>query len=599
VGNAKLTVSSLTVPSGFSTDFSSWSSKSLEPNESHTFKVTFKPTEVKDYSGKMVLKSNASNAPEASFTIGGKGVAVPEAKLKVSKTYLEFDETIVGQSSQLEWTITNVGNITLTVSSLTVPSGFSTDFSSWSSKSLEPNESHTFKVTFKPTEVKDYSGKMVLKSNASNAQEASFTIGGKGIEEPGKPEISADPASLSFGHVTLGKQGKLSVSIINNGGSQLKISSLTCLNGFTTNFDDWPEKTIPAHGQRTLNVVFAPSEEKVYNGNIVIKSNASNKTYFTIPIYGVGEESMDISYYGEYVDLGLSVLWATCNLGGRYPSDRGAFYGWGETTPRNVIKIDFKDYKWYSNGKYTKYNWSSEDGPVDYKYFLDREDDAASNHLGGDWRMPTEMELEELMRECEWTYTANYQGTGVSGCIVRGKKEGYTNNHIFLPDGTYHSSTLSHKLGIISGPYAQEGMCVGKDYMGNQNNENTRGRVSATCYRLDAHLVRPVKGPRFALQYIPGDLDFGSVAVGSTSTKTATIKNTGERTVDLYLSAREPFFVGEEVDWWTLLVSLKPGESKSIPISFSPKERNTYDVAGRFQWNGLSGFWINLSGTGR
>ena len=186
VGNAKLTVSSLTVPSGFSTDFSGWSSKSLEPNESHTFKVTFKPTEAKDYSGKMVFKSNASNAQEASFSVGGKGVVPAEAKLKVSRTFLEFEDTQVGQRSQLDWTITNIGNATLTVSSLKTPSGFSTDFSSWSSKSLEPNESHTFKVTFKPTEAKTYSGKMVLKSNAVNAQEASFSVGGKGIAAPVK-----------------------------------------------------------------------------------------------------------------------------------------------------------------------------------------------------------------------------------------------------------------------------------------------------------------------------------------------------------------------------------------------------------------------------
>ena len=40
-----------------------------------------------------------------------------------------------------------------------------------------------------------------------------------------------------------------------------------------------------------------------------------------------------LSYSTEYVDIGLSVKWATCNLGSSLPSDMGAFYRWGETEP--------------------------------------------------------------------------------------------------------------------------------------------------------------------------------------------------------------------------------------------------------------------------
>lgn len=104
------------------------------------------------------------------------------AKVKVSRTFLEFPDTQVGETAEIDWTITNVGNARLNVTSLTVPEGFSTDFSTWVAKVLDPNESQVIKVYFTPTEAKSYTGKMVFKSNAVNAQDYGFPIFGKGVK---------------------------------------------------------------------------------------------------------------------------------------------------------------------------------------------------------------------------------------------------------------------------------------------------------------------------------------------------------------------------------------------------------------------------------
>lgn len=42
----------------------------------------------------------------------------------------------------------------------------------------------------------------------------------------------------------------------------------------------------------------------------------------------------------EYVDLGLSVKWATCNIGAEKPEDYGAYFAWGETTPKDNFSWD-------------------------------------------------------------------------------------------------------------------------------------------------------------------------------------------------------------------------------------------------------------------
>jgi hypothetical protein len=132
----------------------------------------------------------------------------------------------------------------------------------------------------------------------------------------------------------------------------------------------------------------------------------------------------------EYVDLGLSVKWATCNVGANSPEEYGDYFAWGETQPKNIY--DWSTYKW-CNGSYdslTKYNNSSSYGTVDNKTQLDKEDDAASVNWGGAWRMPTEEEIDELRTDCTWEVdTLN----GVAGLIVTGPN----GNNIFIPASGY------------------------------------------------------------------------------------------------------------------------------------------------------------------
>ena len=129
------------------------------------------------------------------------------------------------------------------------------------------------------------------------------------------------------------------------------------------------------------------------------------------------------------VDLGLSVKWATCNVGATKPEEYGNYYAWGETTTKDYYYWD--TYKYYDSdsNKLTKYNTDSDDGTVDNKTTLEAADDAATANWGGEWRMPTDGEWTELRENCEWIWTDSYQTTGVAGYWVTGKN----GNSIFLP----------------------------------------------------------------------------------------------------------------------------------------------------------------------
>ena len=173
--------------------------------------------------------------------------------------------------------------------------------------------------------------------------------------------------------------------------------------------------------------------------------------------------SQDITLYAQwefftptYVDLGLSVKWATCNVGATTPEAYGDYFAWGETSPKS--NYTWETYKFrtsgdiYTNVKFNKYNTSSDRGTIDNKTTLDLSDDAARANWGGAWRMPTKAEQDELRKNCTWTWTTQ---SGVNGYSVTSKTNG---NSIFLPaagnrngtsvggvgsDGYYWSSSLN------------------------------------------------------------------------------------------------------------------------------------------------------------
>ena len=137
----------------------------------------------------------------------------------------------------------------------------------------------------------------------------------------------------------------------------------------------------------------------------------------------------------EAVDLGLSVKWADVNVDAYRPWERGNFYAWGELEPKESYKSN--NYRFYHEGtmKLTKYCNDKTYGYEEYTdnlSSLEPEDDVASVKWGGNWRMPSKAEFEELMdsTNCAWIYTTM---GGMTGYKVQSKKNG---NSIFLPDAS-------------------------------------------------------------------------------------------------------------------------------------------------------------------
>lgn len=133
-------------------------------------------------------------------------------------------------------------------------------------------------------------------------------------------------------------------------------------------------------------------------------------------------------------------------MGASKPEEYGFYYAWGETEPK--IDYSWSTYKWCNGTDHTltKYCNNSEygyNGYTDDKSVLDPEDDVAQVKWGGNWRMPTKVETEELLSNCTLTRYSkgNTEFNGVAGCKFTSKKEGYTDCFIFLPIAGYRKGT--------------------------------------------------------------------------------------------------------------------------------------------------------------
>lgn len=179
----------------------------------------------------------------------------------------------------------------------------------------------------------------------------------------------------------------------------------------------------------------------------------------------------------DYVDLGLSVNWATCNLGASKPSDYGMYFAWGETKPQLTPK-NRELYKYFSRRSefetnILKYCMDEIKGVVDNKIFLELSDDAANVNWGGKWRMPTTREFEELVELCFWKWVLV---DGVKGCKVIGPN----GKNIFLPAagvlsrhmpgdgirGTYWTNELSTWSSFYANALHIDFSCPKNQYFG-------------------------------------------------------------------------------------------------------------------------------------
>ena len=280
-GAAAVTIQNVSVVgSGFAT--TSWALPlTLSPGQSVTATVKFSPTSTARQRGDLYLTwTSGATHGVLDVDLVGRG-STASGQLASNPTSISFGSVSVGTSKSATGTLTNSANYAVSVSTATVTgTGFRMSGLT-APMTLNPGQSASYSITFAPTSSGSVTGNLAISSNAPNALlniplSAAGATGG---------QVSATPASLSFGSVAMGSSKSMSESLSNSGSAALTISQITPTGaGFSFSGINPPVTLSP--GQNfTFTVTYKPASSGTTTGALSVTSNAANSS-LSIPLSG-------------------------------------------------------------------------------------------------------------------------------------------------------------------------------------------------------------------------------------------------------------------------------------------------------------------------
>ena len=172
-------------------------------------------------------------------------------------------------------------------------------------------------------------------------------------------------------------------------------------------------------------------------GAITLGTDWNLNAAFTVVHCTDGDVSLEELIQHEYVDLGLpsGLKWAKCNVGAATETDYGDYFQWGSTKANTPDECTWANAP-FNNGSssYDSTYFDSVKDTVCPNGILAKEYDAVTQIMGGDWRMPTKAEFDELLSGTTNEWITNYNGTGINGRKFTSNING---NSIFIPAAGY------------------------------------------------------------------------------------------------------------------------------------------------------------------
>lgn len=282
-GSEDLNVESINYPAGYLGD---WDSGVLVPGASHSLNISFTPVETIEYAGEIQVVSDAKDG-DGAISVTGFGIS---REFTLSES-LSFGNTDINTEKTDLFSISNNGNANLTVTEINYPEGFRGD---WNSGIIEAGKSKQVNLTFSPVKAKDYSGDIVLVTNAFNG-EKSLAVSGLGTDR-----VIVAASACEFGNIDINATKEKSITISNTGNDILNISDIECPEYFAV---EWTQLAIAPGETKDLTISFSPIEETAYSGSLNIISDALSGSA-TVSLSGAGvdvfsEDNVNIVVYSE------------------------------------------------------------------------------------------------------------------------------------------------------------------------------------------------------------------------------------------------------------------------------------------------------------
>jgi hypothetical protein len=258
----------------------------LNPLQSVTLQVQFKPTVAGAAAGKITVSSNSTSGGTAVMALSGTGTAATNPQLTVSPTSLAFGSVTANTAKVLSLVLTSTGTSAVTVNSAAITGTGFTIVSQAFPATLNPQQSLTLQVQFKPTAASTASGQITVSSNSTSGSTAVVALTGTGAAA--NPQLTVSSTSLSFGSIAVNTATTLSVTLKSTGTTSVTVNSAAITGtGFSTIGGSFP-LTLNASGTTTVQVQFKPTTAGAATGKLTISSNSSSGGTIAVSLGGTG-----------------------------------------------------------------------------------------------------------------------------------------------------------------------------------------------------------------------------------------------------------------------------------------------------------------------
>ena len=582
LSNSQFSVTGMTTP------------MTLAAGQSGSFTVAVKPRSAGILTGTLTAQGDSGSAPVVA-NLSATAVS-SQPQLSVNPAAIDFGTVSVGLKGNNNLVLTNLGAADQTISLITINgteftiSGISTP------KTIAAGQSAQAVVTFSPTTAGSVAGSIGITSN--DPVNPTLTVSLSGIGSATKSgQLSASPASLGFGTVATGSSANQQIHLTNTGSAAVKISGVSASGtGFSATGVSTPATINPSQSV-ALTASFAPSTPGSATGSISILSDAANST-LKIPLDGTGAQA------------GLSILPASFNFGsvidGQTKSQNFAVTNTG-TASLTIAQLSVTGTAYSVSGLATPATLP----PGNTAAFSVLFAPTIAGGLAGTVTVssnapnsPSSLALSGTGVAASVTLStspASLSFPSVNAGISSSKNVTITNSG--------NSSLTISQIAVNARDFAASGIATPLTLAAGKNAvmsvsfsptaaENITGNVTVMSSQ-GASAVIPVSGSavQSAVNLTPSSVSFGNVTVGSPSTQTIKLTNSG--TGALTFSQVSVTGGGFSLSTLSLPITLNAGLSTTFNVQFAPASAGTASGSVTIVSNAPnSPALIALSGTG-
>jgi hypothetical protein len=537
----------------------------LAVGQTGSFTVAVTATAAGGLTGTLTAQGDGGSAP-VIVNLSATAVAA-QSQLSLSQSSISFGNVAVGSKSTSSLVLNNTGTTNLTVSMLTVTGTDFTVSGITTPATITAGQSAQATVTFAPATAGSATGGLSITSSDPVTPSVMVPLSGTG-SSTATGQLTSSPASLSFGTMATGTSISKQIVLTNTGTAAVSISSVSTLGtGLTTSGVATPATLNPSQSM-TVDASFAPAAAGSITGSIKIVSNAGNSP-LTIPVTGAGAQP------------GLSIAPASFNFGsvvdGQTKSQTITVTNTGSAA-LTIADLAVTGNAYSAAGLVTPVTIAAGNTASLSVLFAPT---TAGNQTGAvsiSSNAPNSPNVLSLSGTgTAATVTLSSSPSSVSFAAVNAGSS--SSKSVTITNSGNVSMTIS-QVSVNAKDFAVSGMTAPVTLAAGQNAamsvtfsptgaENITGNITVASSQGTTAII-PVSGTglQAGLTITPGSASFGNVTVGSPTTQSIQLSNTGTGT----LTVTQVSLAGSSFNTGTLALPLNinAGQSANLSVQFAP-----------------------------